>query len=144
VLDPLEAIEAAIGLRNFWMFSGFGTGSLLEEAGKFARKRKNFQALANCILSLGDIALARSDHDAARAQFETALKLYERIAEPYSIGWTHLRLARIARNDTERRIHVETARKAWESINRPDLVKELDAEFPVPAKRRRKLVPAAT
>jgi tetratricopeptide (TPR) repeat protein len=212
VSDPSEATEAAIELRNFWMFSGLGTSSLLEEAGEFARNRKDFQALANCILSLGnialagadhdaartqyevalplyrqvgavlgeanciqslgDIALARSDHDAARAryeealplcrqvgdllgeanciqslgnialarsdhdaaqkQLERALKIYERIQESYSIGCTHLRLASIARNDAECQAHIATARKAWVSINRPDLVKELDAEFPPP------------
>ncbi|MGF7211884.1 hypothetical protein GGE65_006506 [Skermanella aerolata] len=79
VSDPSEATEAAIELRNFWMFSGLGTSSLLEEAGEFARNRKDFQALANCILSLGAIALARSDHDAARAWYEEALPLYRQV-----------------------------------------------------------------
>lgn len=100
---------------------------------------------ANCIRSLGDIASGRSEYDSARAQFEVALKFYEWIPEPYSIGGTHRRLARIATNDTDRRTHVDAARKAWTSINRPDLVQQLDAEFPVPppAKRRRKPALAA-
>jgi tetratricopeptide (TPR) repeat protein len=114
-----------------------------EEALPLYRRVGDVLGEANCIQSLGDMALRRSDHDAARAQFETALKFYERLREPYSIGCAHQRLARIARNDTERRSHVETARKAWTSINRPDLVKQLDAEFPPPPPAKcRKPAPA--
>jgi hypothetical protein len=64
---------------------------------------------ANCIRSLGDIAKARSDYEGARQRFEEALGLYEQIQEPYSIGWTHRRFARIARNDNERRQQVAAA-----------------------------------
>jgi tetratricopeptide (TPR) repeat protein len=264
--DPSEAIEAATNLRNFLALSGFGTGGLLEEAAVTARNKENFRGLANCIKSLGDIALrrsdhdaararfeealplyrrigdllgeancirslgdialrrsdhdaarsqyeealplyrrigallgeancirsladialrrsdhdaararyeealplycrdgnvlgeanciqglgdialVRSDHDAARAQFETALKLYERIRGHYSIGYAHRRLARIAKNDTQRRSHINAARNAWMSIDRPDLVKKLDVEFPLPPppKRRRKPALAVT
>ncbi len=56
------------------------------------------------------------------------LALYERIPEPFSIGTTHRRLARIAEGD-ERTRHVEAARAAWKGIDRPDLVAKLDAEF---------------
>jgi tetratricopeptide (TPR) repeat protein len=84
---------------------------------------------ANCIMNLGDIALARSQHEEARQLFEQSLSLYMRISEPYSIGWTHRRLARIAPNTEERRRHITAARQAWESIDRPDLVQELHDEF---------------
>jgi tetratricopeptide (TPR) repeat protein len=227
-VDPSIAIKAAIDLAGFLRFSGIGIGSLIEEARDSARIQNDAELLANCIQRLGDIALRRSDHDAARSRYEEALPLYRRIAdvlgeancilglgnialertdheaahsrydealplyrrigsvlgeanciqskgdiavqmsdydtaqaqfkaaltlyehvhEPYSIGLVHRRLARIARNDTERRIHLETAWKSWASIDRPDLVKELDAEFPPPIlpppKRRRKPALAAT
>ena len=83
---------------------------------------------ANCIQGLGDIALRRSDHDTARTHYETALAIYERILEPYSIGVTHHRLARLAADD-ERRRHVDAAKEAWQSIGRGDLVAELIEEF---------------
>jgi tetratricopeptide (TPR) repeat protein len=87
------------------------------------------QGQANCIRSLGDIALARSDHESAKEQFEDALKLYQRIPEPYSIGGTYWRLARIARDEATRRRHVQEARAAWASIGREDLIDKYLAEF---------------
>jgi hypothetical protein len=85
---------------------------------------------ANCMLGLGDIALERSDHEGARASYESALSLYERLAEPYSIGITHRRLARLSPNQEQRTIHIMAGRAAWTSIDCRDLVKELEAEFP--------------
>lgn len=84
---------------------------------------------ANCIRSLGDIRLADGDTDGARTDWTQALALYGRIPEPFSIGDTYRRLARVAPTATERRDHVAAARTAWVSIKRDDLVAELDAEF---------------
>jgi tetratricopeptide (TPR) repeat protein len=84
---------------------------------------------ANCITRLGDIALARSDHDAARHAYDDALALYASISEPYSIGTTHARLARVSPDDSTRRAHVKAARGAWAGIGRADLVEWLDQEF---------------
>ena len=56
------------------------------------------------------------------------LALYQQIAEPYSIGWAHHRLARLT-TGTEREAHVAAAREAWQSINRPELVADLTREF---------------
>jgi tetratricopeptide (TPR) repeat protein len=87
---------------------------------------------ANCIKGLGDIARDASEHDKARSLYEQALRLYSRIPEPYSIGLTHGRLARLAADDVVRREHVEAARAAWSSLNRTDLIENLDKEFGSP------------
>ncbi|WP_428267431.1 tetratricopeptide repeat protein [Haliangium sp.] len=84
---------------------------------------------ANCIMSLGDIALARSEREQARTRYEQALDLYSRIPEPYSMGRTERRLARMSEDDGERAQRVATACRLWASIDRPDLVAELDEEF---------------
>jgi tetratricopeptide (TPR) repeat protein len=84
---------------------------------------------ATCIQGLGDIALARSDHDTAWARFKEALDLYDQIPEPYSIGQTHRRLARLAVTQVARSSHVQAARAAWAGIDRPELIRELDDEF---------------
>jgi tetratricopeptide (TPR) repeat protein len=83
---------------------------------------------ANCIQGLGEIALRRSQQADAQAKFEEALRIYERIHEPYAIGWMHVLLARLSTEEA-RRAHVEAARVAWESIQRPDLVEGLRWEF---------------
>jgi tetratricopeptide (TPR) repeat protein len=79
---------------------------------------------ANCTKGLGDVLLARSRHDEARVNYEEALELFRLIPEPCSIGWTHWRLARVARNDAERATHREAAREAWACIGREDLIRK--------------------
>ena len=89
------------------------------------RQVGNILGEANCIKSLGDIALLRSDHIAARVQYSKALALYERIREPYSIGMTQERLARVTQGETRDR-HLAAAVAAWASIGRHDLVEWLN------------------
>jgi tetratricopeptide (TPR) repeat protein len=84
---------------------------------------------ANCTAGLGHMALALSDHDNARTRYEQALSLYQAIAEPYFIGWTLVRLARLDATDSERASHWTTARQAWASIRREDLINSIRAEF---------------
>ena len=84
---------------------------------------------ANCLVGLGDNALEQSDHAGAAVHYQEALSLYGRIPEPYSIGQSHRRLARLATSSGERGRHVQAARDAWNSIARADLVHELEEEF---------------
>jgi tetratricopeptide (TPR) repeat protein len=84
---------------------------------------------ANCIQGLGYLALRRSDHEQARAKFEEALALYGRIQEPYSIGWAHVRLARIAPDADARVRHARATREAWRRIGREDLIEKHLGEF---------------
>ena len=83
---------------------------------------------ANCVKSLGDIA-RRSDHEDARAHYERALPLYQAIPEPYSVGWTLVRLARLDPPGDDRTRHWSAARKAWASIDRNDLIESIQNEF---------------
>jgi tetratricopeptide (TPR) repeat protein len=100
-----------------------------EEALQLYRQVGDVLGEANCIQGLGDIAHQLSVLESATGSYEQALHLYERIREPYSIGHTHLRLARLAAAPEDRDRHIQAARVAWLSIDRPDLVKELDDEF---------------
>lgn len=102
--------------------------SSFEKAKKLYREVGAVLGEANCIRSLGDIALARSKHDEARERYEEALELYGLIPEPYSIGWTLVRLARMEEGE-RRNDYVRAARDAWMSIDRPDLVNDLEEEF---------------
>jgi tetratricopeptide (TPR) repeat protein len=106
-----------------------GARARYEQALPLYRQVGDVLGEANCIKGLGDIALARSDHDGARARYEQALPLYQAIPEPYSIGWTLVRLARLESADTERLRRWTAARQAWASIGRTDLITSVEAEF---------------
>jgi|GEM_PF-1039501 len=93
------------------------------------RQIGNVRGEANCIQSLGDIELKLADETGARKRFEEALELYEVFGDPYPVGQARRRLARLAEDEAERAAHVQAAREAWESIDRPDLVQELEEEF---------------
>ena len=106
-----------------------GARAAYEQALPLYQRAGSVLGEASCILGLGDIALARSDHDGARAAYEQALPLYQAIPEPYSVGCTLVRLARLdpAGNDRARRW--AAARQAWASIGRQDLIESIEAEF---------------
>jgi tetratricopeptide (TPR) repeat protein len=103
--------------------------SRYEEALPLYQQFGSVRGEANCILGLGEIAAAQSRNEEARHRYRAALALYEGIEDPYSIGWAHQRLAQIE-PEPERARHVAAAREAWTRIDRPDLVKQMDEEFP--------------
>jgi tetratricopeptide (TPR) repeat protein len=83
---------------------------------------------ANCIQGIGDIARALSDDDTARECYNQALAMYQRVKEPCSIGWAHIRLARLDPPGGADRIRRwEEARRAWASIGRTDLIAMIEA-----------------
>ncbi len=96
-----------------------------EEALQLYRRVGSVLGEANCIQSLGDIE-EEGDSAAARDRWRQALELYERIPEPYSIGYAHQRLARTATDEAEHALHLESAREAWGTIGRADLIEHLD------------------
>lgn len=87
---------------------------------------------ARCILGLGTIARLEGHQTEARQIYEQALALCQRIKSPYLIGCTQRCLARLTDAD-DRQGHLAAARTAWMSIDRPDLVEELDQEFGRPS-----------
>ena len=100
-----------------------------EEALPLFRKVGSLMGEAACIASLGGSALAQGNADEATRLFKDALALYERIAEPFSIGWIKVRLARLTDEPIERNEYIRTAREAWTSIDRSDLLETLEQEF---------------
>jgi tetratricopeptide (TPR) repeat protein len=79
---------------------------------------------ANCFRSLGDIARDLDDRGEAERCYEQALALYASVPNPLGIGQIHHRLAEL-RAGKERLVHVRSAREAWASIGRNDLIAQL-------------------
>jgi tetratricopeptide (TPR) repeat protein len=79
---------------------------------------------ADCIRGLGDLEEAQHNIAAARDRWRDALALYAKTPDRKSIGLTDIRLARCAATPEEATGHREAARKAWESIDRPDLIEQ--------------------
>jgi tetratricopeptide (TPR) repeat protein len=79
--DPEPAIRASVDLGEFFRFSGWGSQEPLQRALLVAESAGHEKLKASCIRRLGDIALARSDYNAARARYEEALPLYRNVRD---------------------------------------------------------------
>lgn len=79
--DATALLRLSEGLRHFFYLSIYGVEGtrLHERACRAAHKAINVLGEANCIQSLGDITLRRSDHDTARTLFEKALPLFKQV-----------------------------------------------------------------
>jgi tetratricopeptide (TPR) repeat protein len=106
-----------------------GARSRYEEALPLYRRVGDVLGEANCFLSLGDLAAATEETETACQLIGKALELYEGIAEPYSVGRAHRKLARIVADGASRREHLEAARQAWRGIGRSDLVADVDRDL---------------
>lgn len=100
-----------------------------EEALPLFRRVGSILGEGNCIQSFGDIYRLSGARSEAREKYLEALQIFERIEEPFSIGWTHLRLARVEDNARAIADHLHAAKAAWTQIGRQDLIAQLDQEF---------------
>lgn len=100
-----------------------------EEAIRLYQQAGSVLGEANCINGLGNIAEALNDFKGAQAKYGRALRLFQSIAEPGSIGWTRVFLARLETSGPARARHWDAARKAWASIGRFDLIESRKADF---------------
>ena len=89
----------------------------------------DFTSAGLCLLQLCDIDKREGADNPARDKLSQALRFFVRIPDDYWIGFAHLRLARISTGSEVRR-HVQRARSAWERAKRPDLIHNLNIEFP--------------
>ena len=113
-------------------FASSDTNTARAEYGKALPLFRDFGDLrgeAHCARGIGDADAVNGNTDDARTRYEEALELYARIPRWESMGYTHLRFVRIARDGEARRTHIEAARDAWRRIDRLDLISELDEEF---------------
>ncbi len=78
---PQRVSGAVFGLAEFHRFTGLASTASLPDAVKRLRDANDVLGEANCIRSLGDIALARSDHEGARQRYEAALPLYQKVGD---------------------------------------------------------------
>ena len=74
--DVADAVPLAYGLGQLFRFTGFGAVALLDRLTDACAAAGDRRGEAEATACAGDVALARSDHAAARARFEAALPLY--------------------------------------------------------------------
>ena len=91
-----EAVAAAFGYYILLCFTGLGRTAPLAALADVCRQAGDVWGEANCIQSLGNIALARSDHAAARALYEQARPLCQQVGDVQGEAVCIARLGEIA------------------------------------------------
>jgi hypothetical protein len=77
--DLAAALSASRGISTVMQFTGLGSPTTLRDLATACRETGSTLGETNCIQSLGDIALERSDHEAARNAYEQALPLFRQV-----------------------------------------------------------------
>lgn len=119
-----------------------GLGDTLVELGELVEARKrltealslfeaagDYTSAGRCLLRLGTIDQREGAEHLAKDKLRQALRFFVRIPDHYWIGFTHVRLARASAGSDVRK-HVERARSAWRRLNRDELMRKLNIEFP--------------
>jgi len=76
---PEHVWPAVNGLHELHRFRGLASWASLPAVANRFHDAGDLLGEANCIKSLGDIALARSDHEGARQRYEAALPLFHKV-----------------------------------------------------------------
>ena len=93
---PKSLWPAVLGLRELHHVTGLSSCASLPAVAKRFHGAGDLQGEANCIFSLGQIALARSDHEGARQRYEAALPLYQKVGDVQGEANSILSLGNIA------------------------------------------------
>jgi tetratricopeptide (TPR) repeat protein len=106
-----EQLDAALrGLGKLYLFGMPADVASLQRARTLPQTEGLLRLTVNALASLGHIALARSDHDTARARYQEARPLFERVGSPLGQANCIQRLGDIAL----RRSDHDTARARYE------------------------------
>jgi tetratricopeptide (TPR) repeat protein len=104
------ALSALHATSLTMQFTGLGSSAAIQQVMSACHLTGDILGEANCIKSVGDIALARSDHDAARKAYEQALTLYRQVGHILGEANCIQNLGNIALARSDH----DTARKAHE------------------------------
>src|SRR5215472_1697355 len=104
VADAARGLDATHALRDLARFTAVDLGVLFGSALRLAEAAQDDRRLARAQEDLADIALARSDHEEARARYEQAVPLYRQVGNVLGEANCIKRLGDIAlaRSDHER------------------------------------------
>jgi tetratricopeptide (TPR) repeat protein len=76
-----EVAKTTRAWAQFVRFTGLGSGESVRRVAEWALKQGEAVQSASCLKSLGDIAMARSEHEQAHKSYEQALVLYQNMGD---------------------------------------------------------------